>query len=104
MQFKRFWLLMTPKERKEFARRCDATVGHLNNVAYEARKCSAELAINIDRESGAHVTCEEVCPNVDWGYLRESIKRVPLSPIEIAHRIQSAAAPASQESTPQHTD
>jgi DNA-binding transcriptional regulator YdaS (Cro superfamily) len=36
------------------------------------RSCTAKLAIDIDRESKGAVKCEELCPEADFKYLRES--------------------------------
>jgi DNA-binding transcriptional regulator YdaS (Cro superfamily) len=63
---------MPPADRKAFAEGCGVSLGHLNNIAYECehKSCSAELAIEIERESKRAVTCEELCPDVDWAVLR----------------------------------
>ncbi len=40
-----------------------------------ASRCeTSALAINIERESSAAVSCEEMRPDVDWAYLRQSGK------------------------------
>ena len=36
--------------------------------------CSATLAIALDRESHGKVSCDELCPNADFEYLRRSSK------------------------------
>lgn len=60
---------MPVPDRESFANRCGTSYGHLRNVAY-GKPCAEKLAINIDRESGGVVTCESLCPDVDFGYLR----------------------------------
>jgi DNA-binding transcriptional regulator YdaS (Cro superfamily) len=72
MELKAFLKTMSPTEREAFAVRCGTTAGHLRNVAYEDRSCGESLAIEIDRESGGKVTCEELRADVDWGHLRGS--------------------------------
>lgn len=72
MSLKPYLLSMSMPEREDFARRCGTSYGHLRNVAYGHKPCSAELAINIDRESGGRVTCEELCQVADWAYVRGS--------------------------------
>lgn len=57
-------------EREAFAVRCGTTYGHLRNVAYGQKPCREALAINIERESGGKVRCEDLRPDVDWAYLR----------------------------------
>ncbi|MEB0311542.1 YdaS family helix-turn-helix protein [Pseudomonas sp. 10B1] len=55
-----------------FAAACLTTVGQLKQVAYGNRRPSASLAINIERESSGSVTCEQMRPDVDWAYLRNT--------------------------------
>ena len=69
MDLKSFLHSMPVADRETFAVRCGTSYGHLRNVAY-GKPCAEKLAINIDRESGGVVTCESLCPDVDFGYLR----------------------------------
>jgi len=62
-------------EQDKFAARCKTTIGYLRQIAYGHRKCTAELAIEIERESKRAVTCEELCPGADWAYIRSTRKR-----------------------------
>lgn len=55
-----------------FALSCRTTVGQLRQVAYENRRASAALAIEIDRNSCGSVPCESLRPDIDWQYLRHS--------------------------------
>lgn len=72
MKLINFLETMDKPQRKAFALRCGSSPGHLNNVAYECRQCSGKLAIAIERESKGAVTCEEVCPEADWAYVRNA--------------------------------
>jgi DNA-binding transcriptional regulator YdaS (Cro superfamily) len=72
MDLRKFVSPLSPAEREDFAERCETTWGHLKNVVYGFRPCSESLAINIDRESKGAVTCEELCPGVDWAHVRGS--------------------------------
>jgi DNA-binding transcriptional regulator YdaS (Cro superfamily) len=74
MDFKSFYLSMSVEQRSEFASRCETTVGQLRNIAY-GRPCGEKLAISIDRESKGRVLCEELRPDVDFGYLRSNPKK-----------------------------
>jgi DNA-binding transcriptional regulator YdaS (Cro superfamily) len=65
-----FWRSLNQPARLRFARRCDTTVNHLQNIAYGLKRCGESLCINIERESNAEVRCEDLRPDVDWGYLR----------------------------------
>lgn len=51
---------------------CLTSAGQLKQVAYGNRRPSASLAINIERETLGRVTCEEMRPDVDWAYLRNT--------------------------------
>jgi DNA-binding transcriptional regulator YdaS (Cro superfamily) len=61
--------------QESFAERCGTSIGYLRQIAYGHRKCVAELAINIERESKRAVTCEELCPTADWAYMRAERRR-----------------------------
>lgn len=54
----------------DFATRCGTTSAHLRQVSNGYRRAGEYLCINIDRESGGAVRCEDLRPDVDWGYLR----------------------------------
>jgi DNA-binding transcriptional regulator YdaS (Cro superfamily) len=51
--------------REKFASLCETTFGHLRNVMYGLRPCSAELAVLIERNSGGAVTRKDLRPS-DW--------------------------------------
>ena len=63
---------MTADQLESFAKRCGTSAGQLKQVAYGHRRASAGLAIEVDRHSGAVVTCEVLRPDIDWAYLRSS--------------------------------
>jgi DNA-binding transcriptional regulator YdaS (Cro superfamily) len=79
MKLKAFLQTMTLEERKAFAKRCGSSAGHLNNISYGYRPCAEALAISIEKESGRRVTCEEIRPDVDWAYLRNTPPRKSLN-------------------------
>lgn len=56
--------------RADFARRCDTTLGHLLNVAYDCAQCSPGLAMAIEEESGGAVRAEESAPGYRWHVIR----------------------------------
>lgn len=56
------------------AQRCATTVGQLRQVAYGNRRANAGLAISLEKETAGAVTCEELRPDIDWGYLRQAKK------------------------------
>lgn len=57
---------------ESFAARCGTSLGQLKQVAYGYRRPSAALTISIERESSRAVSCEEMRPDIDWAYLRNS--------------------------------
>lgn len=72
MDLKTYLSTMTLKERAALAERCGTTAAHLRNVSYGDRTCGESLAINLERESGGEITCEDLRPDVDWAYLRST--------------------------------
>lgn len=70
MTLKELILSLGKEERDAFAARCGTTTGHLKQVMYGNRACSAELAIEIDRESQGAIKCDDLCPGADFEYLR----------------------------------
>lgn len=69
-QLKIYLLGLTPDGRKEFAKECLTTVGNLQQIIYVNKKCSAPLAIRIDKASKGKVPCDSLCPEADFDYLR----------------------------------
>lgn len=69
-QLKNFLKGMTLSEREAFALSCSTTVGNLNQIIYVNKKCSAALAIRIDKASDGAVTCDDLCPDADFAYIR----------------------------------
>lgn len=62
--------------QESFAKRCRTTVGYLRQIGYGHRECQAAMAIDIERESGQVIVCEELCPSgVDWAYIRAERRR-----------------------------
>ena len=72
MDLKTYFQSLDLPGRQSFADRCGTTVKHLTNIGYGYKTCGESLAINIERESGGAVRCEELRSDVDWAYLRNS--------------------------------
>lgn len=70
-KFKSFFMSLVVAERIRFAERCGTSKGHLTNIAY-GKPCAESLAINIERESLGAVRCEDLCPAVDWAFIRNT--------------------------------
>jgi DNA-binding transcriptional regulator YdaS (Cro superfamily) len=72
MHLKSYLKSLTAGQKKVFANACQTNLPHLKQIAGGWRPCRESLAINIERESGAKVSCEELRPDVDWAYLRNT--------------------------------
>lgn len=67
------YLNAIPVEAREpFAARCGTSFDYLRQVGYGNRVCTERLAINLERESGRMLTCEELCPAADWAVVRSA--------------------------------
>jgi DNA-binding transcriptional regulator YdaS (Cro superfamily) len=72
MKLLEFIRSLEPAQLDALAERSGTSVGNLKQIAYGYRLAGPGLAINLDRESGRAVTCEELRPDIDWAYLRNS--------------------------------
>jgi DNA-binding transcriptional regulator YdaS (Cro superfamily) len=65
--------------RQDFARRCGTSLPYLRLVAGGFKIASAELAIDVDRESEGSVRCEAVARHIDFSHLRRTLAPTPSS-------------------------
>lgn len=65
----------TVPEQEAFAEACGTSVQYLFHVARGDKKVGPPLIINIERESGGVIRCEDLRPDVDWNYLRNTKPR-----------------------------
>lgn len=65
MNLKQHLSALSPVGREQFAMGCKTTLGHLRNVMYGYRPCSAELASAIERVSNGAVKRPDLRP-YDW--------------------------------------
>lgn len=77
MDLRTFLSQMTVSQREAFAKRCSTSAAHLRNVSYGAKTCGETLAMDVERESGGAVSCEELRPDLAerWAYMRSTGKR-----------------------------
>ena len=61
-------------EQSDFATRCGTSVGYLRKAISSGQRIGERIVINIERESGGAVRCEDLRPDVDWAYLRSTSK------------------------------
>jgi DNA-binding transcriptional regulator YdaS (Cro superfamily) len=71
MEFRDYFYALTKLERERFARACQTSVGHLQNIA-GGKRCGETLAVNIERESRRQVMADSLRPDVDWDFIRAS--------------------------------
>ena len=53
-----------------FATSCGTSEGYLRKAISTQQRLGAALCVNVERESSGTVRCEDLRPDVDWGYLR----------------------------------
>lgn len=59
-----------------FVTACGTTEGYLRKAISLRQQLGTGLCIELERESGGAVLCEELCPTgVDWAYIRASQPR-----------------------------
>jgi len=61
---------LPPAEQVAFASACCTSVGYLRKVICVKGKIGESICINVERESGKAVRCEDLRPDVDWAVLR----------------------------------
>lgn len=82
---------LPPREQNLFCARCGTSLGYLRKALSTGQKIGESLCINIERESSRSVLCDDLRPDVDWAYLRQSLvehgcnDKVRLRPSPSAH-------------------
>lgn len=69
---KQYLKSLTKKQQEALAKRCDTSAAYLWQIAGGHRKAGESLAINIERETGGEIRCEDLRPDVDWEFIRNS--------------------------------
>lgn len=64
-------------EQAAFAARCETTVGYLRKAISVNQPIREALCINIERESGGSVRCEDLRADVDWDFIRGTDQAAP---------------------------
>jgi DNA-binding transcriptional regulator YdaS (Cro superfamily) len=65
---------LSPAEQKAFAKRCKTSIGYLRKAASLKQGIGPSICIAIERETSGKVRCEQVRPDVDWAYIRDTRK------------------------------
>lgn len=63
---------LTKEGRTAFATACITTENYLRKAISTKQKLGVELCISIERESNRVVTCEDLNPDADWAFIRNS--------------------------------
>lgn len=77
-----FYNGLSVSDREDFVARCGTTDGYIRLIAGGFRKCSADLAVRIDRESGGVIRMESLRDDVDWEYVRNGGKEKVCAPVK----------------------
>jgi DNA-binding transcriptional regulator YdaS (Cro superfamily) len=59
------------EQREELATRCGTSFDYLRQIAYGNRACKEALAIKLEKFTNRELMCEDLCPDVDWAFLRQ---------------------------------
>ncbi len=65
-----FYYEMSNKARADFAFNCNTSDGQIKQIISKHRTCSPALAVKFDKASKGFIHCDELCPNVDFEYVR----------------------------------
>lgn len=65
-----FYYGLTINARENFAFKCDTSDGQIKQIISKHRKCNPVLAIKFDKASKGFIRCDELCPQVDFEYVR----------------------------------
>ncbi len=74
VKFRDYYYGIPVKRREAFAKRVGVSAGYLKLVAQGERQVGESVAIEVEKASAGAVTVEELRPDVDWAYLRSSVK------------------------------
>lgn len=66
---------LPPAKRDTFARKCGTTVGYLRKAISAKQRLGESIVINMERESGGAIRCEQVRSDVDWAFLRGTARK-----------------------------
>lgn len=66
---------LTKAERTVFCAACETSERYLRKAVSAHQRLGADLCIKIDKASKGEIRCEDLRPDVDWAYLRGSVKK-----------------------------
>lgn len=96
--FRTYLKSLTIPEREALAEKVDTSAAYLWQIAYEQRRCSAAMAIEIEKASNQAVRVEDLLSKgIDWAYIRDSAQSIADSPNGV---IDSSAASDDTQPNP----
>lgn len=94
MDIKPYFFGLSNEDRKIFADKCGATVGHIRNVCYGDRKATTVLAAQFELHSNGMVTVDETLPTHQWHRVKDKAwphaKGRPLSDVAAEPKLEPA--------------
>lgn len=75
MPFKDYFKGLGAEGQNDLAARCKTSAGYLKLVAYGHKTIGEGLAVEVERETGGAIRCEDLRPDVDWEYIRSTKPR-----------------------------
>jgi len=72
MNFKAYYTKLSRQQKHALAVECKTSNAFLSQIAHGHRRCGESLAIQIEKNTRRLVSCEDLRPDVDWGYLRST--------------------------------
>lgn len=64
------------EQRAIFVAACGTSEGYLRKAISMGQRLGPDLCIPIERESCGAITCEDIRPDIDWAFLRQT-KNLP---------------------------
>lgn len=62
-------------EQELMAKLAGTTLGQLKQIGFGNRPCNARTAIGVDKVTRGEVSMIELCPDLDWQYVRKVIAK-----------------------------
>ena len=66
-----YYLGLDKLARQVFAENVGTTTGHIHQIYNGYSKCNESVAIKMEKISGGLISCDELCPETDFNYVRQ---------------------------------
>lgn len=81
---------LTPAEQRAFGVACGTSIGYLRKAISNKQKFGGDLCVQIEKASKRAVRVEDLRPDVDWAYLRDSAQSIAESDSDIVDRVKAS--------------